>query len=1357
MTRCSRILVSLTVALAACPSDGSQVQQAYVPWAPESQIEVGACHLDLDCNGGSFCSLGICVSDCRGDSDCAGQICGDRGRCLERGTRELMTPPPLQRLGALSVTPNVLFFGPDEDSRTLNITVTGLGAGEVFRYRLAAANDLVWFDEIHQYRSLAASAEGTVQLGADVILQPDQIERHDGHGRISVITQSGTLEVPILIVTGAAVGGRYQATLTASHPVSHASVPVTFDVWPSADASEQLWVEILPENNLLFDRGLVVGGRFDPERRNLSFELLTVLKPEVWETASLGDYRADPGLGGTVDFSGLDISPSLTWDRLSDDSFGNPFRRYVGRQIQVSLTLEDDGVFRGDWTERIHGLSDTPIDIAGQLTAKRHIDLDELKTERGASYAPRPPTFPLAAIEMPRFHPATDARSVATSCQGVVIPNLPAELDCGTLTDSTNPGTLVACADAAVMASTPFGASYDPSTQGGAAFEGAYVQCVGLTTMTEPTAVPPVFASGCYDENLLRCARAAYDRATHAAGIQSLRLSAFRRAFQTRAVASLIYGFLSQEYASQAVYAAATDATGGIHAESEALDYSANAAYLSAAVLMQPEPLHWLRVAPDELSGIGDADDSVAAIVGDEYRRRWDVLTLALTRFDEAMAMRQRVDPLAGGSDPAQTADAKLYRTLALSHWIQAGVLGADATARLGTEVGTSAEVRLFRSAYQRVINRWQRYTSGQNALGLDPGMVPIVGERENGDTRTNFRILLEAADEATGSDSDVQITWDGYLTTVNHWNRSTETLVELLERRLDAMEDNIADLCGSLPIPEHPAWVEGQIQVPEPDALAQYRLDIAAYPEQCVENTTGALPSAVLDIANAVLDAQVADAQIAQIHALVQIKEQFVERVTGVRNKYLQFRLSDGAELGALQMRSFDLQEQALKDKRAIEREGAVWQTASGLADAMPPKKNPGKIGKALVDGAWAYRKAGLEYDAAKNLLDGQRQIAQDERRVKRRMTMHATQEANELEVATAQAAVKELLTQSATLLLQREQAGLRVTQANLALNTMIFSLSDELESRDTLIERRLSDPNNALNDPLFRVIRDENANAYRQAFTRAQKKVYYALRALEYETGWDSGLEQVLFAANSPLELRQVVQSIDDAYDCFTMRAGDRAPYELEISLRRDIFGIEGPWQDPLTGEVFTEGDRFRRTLLSPDTLITTTGHESLTLVFSTGLSINEVTGFTVSSLTRCVEQIDTIQMQVVGSGVGTDHVEIFLDQRGTGLLRSCESSVGLDPEGDELRSYDLGAGGINTGTSIQARVNDWSDPNGQLASRPVANTRWELYILLSDPQHDGLNLLGIEDILLRITTGARSLPPGGTDLSTCFGGGQ
>ena len=59
---------------------------------------------------------------------------------------------------------------------------------------------------------------------------------------------------------------------------------------------------------------------------------------------------------------------------------------------------------------------------------------------------------------------------------------------------------------------------------------------------------------------------------------------------------------------------------------------------------------------------------------------------------------------------------------------------------------------------------------------------------------------------------------------------------------------------------------------VPDPEDLDQYRTDITAYPEQCLSNASGSIPTTVLDIAYAVLDAQVADAQLVQLHELVAI-----------------------------------------------------------------------------------------------------------------------------------------------------------------------------------------------------------------------------------------------------------------------------------------------------------------------------------------------------------------------------------------------------------------------------------------------------------------------------------------------------
>ena len=205
---------------------------------------------------------------------------------------------------------------------------------------------------------------------------------------------------------------------------------------------------------------------------------------------------------------------------------------------------------------------------------------------------------------------------------------------------------------------------------------------------------------------------------------------------------------------------------------------------------------------------------------------------------------------------------------------------------------------------------------------------------------------------------------------------------------------------------------------------------------------------------------------------------------------------------------------------------------------------------------------------------------------------------------------------------------------------------------------------------------------------------------------------------------------------YEGFRTPYGATQVFVDEISIREDVLGIRGPITDEVTGEVLSEAEQFRRRLLNPSNL----GPDgTVELTFATSL----IRGNGLWSAAVCNDQLRSIQVRLVGDGLGDDQARVYLVQAGTTSMRGCES--GRDGTGEVIRDYDLAPDTIE----VQAGVNVYSSapPDTQFTGRSVAASEWRLAIPPADvaPTNADVDLLRIEDIVLRIEHTGISLSDG------------
>jgi hypothetical protein len=1345
-----RSMVIAAGLLAAACSSGSK-------WNASSNIPATACLLDLDCNAGSFCALNGCVSQCRSNADCpSGNTCSPRGRCLASGQTDAMAAPPTQTAGGLAIDHPALRLPPGADSGTFTLSVTGLTAGQVFHFRLEVSNDMISVDSTLRFGTLTANAQGNASIAVNVLVAQGRVAANQGSAEVHVFTDAGNVTVHVFATGNDGASGQYRGSVNFTSPVQMGLLPFAFEVWPVAGSATSVNVLLYPSDNVLFSMPLAVPGTWDASTGTLGFEYIGVIDPTQWHDGDVTAFRGSPNLRDDVDLAGVRIDPTLNWGVFDSNSLGNPFKRWVGRRMQVSVTGAADGSFQGRYAEELSGLTQAPLLIQGSIQVVRRQTVDEL-VDAGES-APVLPTNPLSAAELPVWPGPSVLTSVAESCAAAVDGGLSA---CATLTNASPPQALNDCAAAAVDAGATLASAYTSST-GGGAYQAGYGACTGVS-MATPGLAPPNFANGCYSPDLVGCALAAFSSSASQSNLSELELEAYVQLFQLDGLSSTVYQFLSNEYASQSVEAIATSPTGSLDQQVQALSYAAQSAYLSSAVLMKPALLDLLASAPSALPAAETATGlSMQQALQGALTRRWDALRIQADQIDAALDIQARAQPLPLDQDSsAVLAQEDLIRQAVFATYVQGAFIAGALVGRYGP-VAPLDELNVsgLRSSLGGLVHRYLAVHQRLDPLGFDPGFVPIASQQDPTDTRTVFQVYEDQANLDTATTSNLQQAFNEFTATSNSWQTQQQELEAQLNGQLDSLNSQITALCGSAAAPESP-WVQnGVIVAPTPDQVTAYRQAVQAFPNLCLTSSDGQLAGALLDVGQAALDSQAAEQRVNDIGTLIQIEVQRVQRIEGINNQYLTYTLADQSQIDALDLTTYDQQIAAIKAKQQQSETQGIFQSVLGAVGliggiaGVAAGKNTGLLGASLqqIEGAntdFTYATSGADQDLSE--VEAEEAATIQEQAIQQRETMEAVQKANDEDVANSQATVQQYLVKEAELVLELEEAGNRAAHAATALRSLAVQLHSLLVQRDTLIERTLANPNGPFSDPAFRITLSKDAAAYQQAFALAQQEVFFALRALEYETGWQTGLASTLFQAASPDELRALMGTLGSAYDCFTQRVGTRASYQTTLSVRKDIFGIHGPWADPVTGTTYSEGQQFRAVLLTPDTAASASVPQ-IQFSFATDLSVNAATGVSVSSPTRCTEEVDTLSAQVVGNNLGTAAVNLFIQQKGAGVLRSCSSAVGAGGA-DNTLTYDLAASGNSTGAAIQAGVSGLSPPNGQLRSRPVASSQWVITLPMNDPQNKSLDLEAIDDIQIVIGSTARPLPQGGVDLSSCL----
>jgi hypothetical protein len=334
-------------------------------------------------------------------------------------------------------------------------------------------------------------------------------------------------------------------------------------------------------------------------------------------------------------------------------------------------------------------------------------------------------------------------------------------------------------------------------------------------------------------------------------------------------------------------------------------------------------------------------------------------------------------------------------------------------------------------------------------------------------------------------------------------------------------------------------------------------------------------------------------------------------------------------------------------------------------------------------------------------------------------------TQIAEELE---AQANIEKQGIDLAQFNVQIQQSKIDHTSAQLALANALAEVQTLLGERADAIGVNAADPSHA---PAFRIVRNDVAVKMLSGRARAQKYLYLAGRALEYE------LNQTIAEVAQAALVARSASRMDTLKTCLsTIPAGVASPqsYSRLVSVRK-MLGITSERTDDCTGETLSEAQQFQRVLLANGNLDRQGG---VTLRFATDLK----PGNELWSTDVCNDRITALRAQLVGDFLGDDEAQINIALTGTAILRMCS--------GSDVAAWSLGGDSVEgLGTAIaviQAGVNDFGKAaaNASLFGQSVARAQWQLTIPGKDaaPTNSDVDLSHVDDIVLEITHEARPI---------------
>lgn len=577
----------------------------------------------------------------------------------------------------------------------------------------------------------------------------------------------------------------------------------------------------------------------------------------------------------------------------------------------------------------------------------------------------------------------------------------------------------------------------------------------------------------------------------------------------------------------------------------------------------------------------------------------------------------------------------------------------------------------------------------GANVYGVPTGFVPFVYRPEDvSKGPTNFEQMIAIANVAVNGEKDPE---NAFTTDKRLYEAATGKVQSELVSIQGTYDMQLKQTCGA-------AF--------DPDAITSD----ADWSRLC---TGGDIAVLQLEIQGARARVHSAQTRISGMMQKIQIDTSALAEKQHVHDEEIAFISSTGDQLASI----------AFQQEMWTATQQAIAQSSNILDDA---ESFGGNFIASAADIAIGFQKAGL---------------AEQQVYLQTAQSMHAQQTSKELEYIDGMANIQKELVDLAQANVDIEQDLLGATEAALKVQNALANAKLLLEQRARAKAVALKDPTN---DPSFRVLRDQNALLAIQARDDAQKQLYLAAHALEYELNMSvDGIDGAVMRAHDAVSLGALSNCLLEIYNQSRYAYGTPQDYVTTVSVRK-MLGVSGPRKDDVTGQTLSEGDQFRQLVLKNENI---DGKGGVGIVFTTNLE----PGNGLWSGDVCSDKLASVQAQLVGDFLGDNQAQVNIMLEGGALLRSCDS--------DDLREWSFGAateGGSLASAVIQAGVNTFGDapPNTSLFGQSVARAKWTLVIPggADAPANADVDLTHLDDVVLKFTHKAqpRRNSPVSIDLS-------
>jgi hypothetical protein len=554
----------------------------------------------------------------------------------------------------------------------------------------------------------------------------------------------------------------------------------------------------------------------------------------------------------------------------------------------------------------------------------------------------------------------------------------------------------------------------------------------------------------------------------------------------------------------------------------------------------------------------------------------------------------------------------------------------------------------------------------GALIFGVPEGEVPMVYDPQRAQP-TNFEQVLEL--RASPALAQFQADQSLFEAANREFEQNQARLQDELEAVRRNFEDQIAAICGN-------SFDLSAIQV---DADWQ----------SCGADGTGEFAELTLDIEQANLRLQASHGRLAGMRTKYDIDERRLAETQQVLRDQIQFIDRTGKELQGLIVYEGLLN--AAEKVLNIGAEANLWNGGAPLAMAL---------GVALIE-------------------DQRTKITLARQQLETAQQMRAVADESKIDFVNGMAELQKQLIDAAQLELEMEQDTLAITQADLRRRNTLDRAKRLFDERLRSLDRISKSP---LTDPTYRVLQTRLALQAVVSRANAQRWLYRAARALEYEinTPLGAALARAVLGAYNTAEADRLSRCLSGIFNEYSTEFGIPQDFVTTVSVRR-MLGVTGPRKDEVTGEDLSEGDLFRRTILRNESI---DAEGNVRITFSTNLQ----PGNELWSTSVCDDKVASVQGQIVGDFQGDNEAEIRIALDGGSVMRRCDS--------DELIQWDISSSGLAV---VQTGVNTFGEatPNTSLFGQSVARASWVITIPSGNasPANRDLDLNTIEDVVLKI----------------------